>query len=370
MQLDLHYYGVAFLARAAGFSQDEAEIIAYSSQYVDDSTEGSPVHVGDYLFNPVRTAHYSLKAFTWGVQSKIFIPFHFLPPKIRQCNLVTGEYPTSPMAKMIFNRACAESDTKLRLVRIGVALHTIADTYSHQGFSGRDHEENRLASCSALNTENVSNFTICKRIKSMGAWICRKAKKIIRPAVPAVGHVHAIHNPDIPHLEWDYIYSGKELPVHRDNKEVFLMACKQIYTLLCDAVQPKKRANAVKEPDRIKPLKSWEEIKSSIIECLASSAYDSDNNDLIEDDELFRCECWLKIYAKCFDEELTLYDKYYWRMEALKPANPKHVRWDTMSKEEISRHNYNHNPKFFSSYWVRFHRAAMTQRYLVLYHLQ
>ena len=38
MQTDMHYYGTYALARLAGFSVSKAEIIAYSSQYVDDST--------------------------------------------------------------------------------------------------------------------------------------------------------------------------------------------------------------------------------------------------------------------------------------------------------------------------------------------
>ena len=369
MQSDLHYYGIAFLARAAGFSQDDAEIIAYSSQYVDDSTEGSPIHVGNYLFNPVRTAHYSIKAFSWSVQSKIYIPFHFLPPSPRKCNLVTVEYPVSSMAKLIFNRACEETDRALRLVRIGVALHTIADTFSHQGFSGRDSDENRLSSCNIINKDVTRTKCFIEKVKELAGHIWQKMISTVRPVVPAIGHVQALHNPDIPYLSWSYAYSGSESPVRRDNAEVFSRACKQIYELLCDAIQPKKRKNASKDPARVEPLKTWYEISDSINECIKSSIYDSEINNQVEDDELYRSECWRKKYKEHFGEELAIYDKYLWRKEALKPVNPEYVKWDTLSKDEISKHNFNHNPRFFSSYWVKFHRAAMTQRYLVLYHL-
>ena len=37
MDIEFHYWVTAFLAKNAGFSEDETEIIAYSSQYVDDN---------------------------------------------------------------------------------------------------------------------------------------------------------------------------------------------------------------------------------------------------------------------------------------------------------------------------------------------
>ncbi len=369
MQQDLHYYGIAFLARAAGFSRSDTEILAYASQYVDDSTEGSPIHVGNYLFNPIRTAHYSLRAYTWGVQSKIYIPFHFLPPKPRRCNLITADYPNSSLAKLLFNRACSEADPKQRLFRLGVALHTIADTYSHQGFSGRDHDENRLASCHIKNKKLTRNADLREKVNELTRLVWQRLKRIIRPVVPTIGHAQAIHTPDIPYLKWSYSYIGDKPLLSRNNPKVFLQACKQIYELLGEAVQPRKRKNAAKAPKRVEPLKTWSEISPHIKECLRSSVYTLEHNQQTTADEEYRCICWQKMYKECFNEDLTSYDKYLWRTEALRPVNPEHVRWDTLSKDEISKYTFNHNPKFFASSWVKFHRAAMTQRYLVLYHL-
>ena len=46
MDFDFHYYAVAVLARAAGFTSADALTIAYASQYVDHATESAPFHVG------------------------------------------------------------------------------------------------------------------------------------------------------------------------------------------------------------------------------------------------------------------------------------------------------------------------------------
>ncbi|OPX37320.1 MAG: hypothetical protein B1H11_06085 [Desulfobacteraceae bacterium 4484_190.1] len=33
------------------------------------------------MFDPVRTAQYGLDSYGWSAQKRIFIPFHFLPPR-------------------------------------------------------------------------------------------------------------------------------------------------------------------------------------------------------------------------------------------------------------------------------------------------
>lgn len=39
MQKDFHYCLIKVLAKNSGFSEDDAQIIAYSSQYTDDSVQ-------------------------------------------------------------------------------------------------------------------------------------------------------------------------------------------------------------------------------------------------------------------------------------------------------------------------------------------
>ena len=88
MQKDFHYYGIAVLARAAGFKSEDALTIAYASQYVDDSTESELFNLDvtkeELKFDPVRSSYFGLEALlsiTWSAQKRVWIPFHFLSPK-------------------------------------------------------------------------------------------------------------------------------------------------------------------------------------------------------------------------------------------------------------------------------------------------
>ena len=88
MQKDFHFYGVAVLARASGFSPKHALTIAYASQYVDDSTESELIKVNaagnELRFDPVRTAHKGLDllgALKWSAQMTADQLFPFLPPR-------------------------------------------------------------------------------------------------------------------------------------------------------------------------------------------------------------------------------------------------------------------------------------------------
>ena len=40
MQIDMHFYGIYALARAAGIKPDSAHTIASASQFVDDALDG------------------------------------------------------------------------------------------------------------------------------------------------------------------------------------------------------------------------------------------------------------------------------------------------------------------------------------------
>ena len=91
MQKDFHYYTVYSLLLDSGYSKEDAEVIAYASQYVDDCNENqlfkndpttvfkNEVHVGDQLFRGIITQTCSLKTFSDETQNYVLIPFHFLP---------------------------------------------------------------------------------------------------------------------------------------------------------------------------------------------------------------------------------------------------------------------------------------------------
>ena len=85
MQEDMHYYGTYAMARAAGLAVEQAKVVAYAAQYVDDSTcNDSEVHEDGGMFQTVATAHTNSEAISNAAadhteQRKIWVPFHFFP---------------------------------------------------------------------------------------------------------------------------------------------------------------------------------------------------------------------------------------------------------------------------------------------------
>ena len=190
MQRDFHYCCIAVLARAAGYRQRDALKIAYASQYVDDAVESEMISVGGIPFEPTRTAHYGLKSFSWGTQKRVFLPFHFLPGKpLTGVGDTFRTLPDSEFAHMVWDEAVAEPDPPFRHIRMGVALHTFADTWAHQQFTGREAPENDVEAI---------------RHRRNG-----RMKRLVLPNfyldfAPKIGHAQAGTYPDQPWLVWDY----------------------------------------------------------------------------------------------------------------------------------------------------------------------
>jgi len=333
LQVDYHYYAVYQLAKLAGFGPRDAETIAYASQYVDDSTESEPVvPFPDQHFDTVRTAHYNLGAFDWNVQKKIYMPFHFLPTSVRWESPKDFSYVTkqatdenTDLATMLIDDAVSESNKIFRLIRLGVALHTIADTFSHFGFSGRRHRENK-----------VGKIWLAK---TGGGWQLESVGSFVGDVfLPSIGHVEALHYPDQPYLKWRYTNSEGKMRV-RSNFSYSINGAKRIYHYL-------QFANSASAPLGSLDQDHPQDYKR--IESLFSSEGDLDS----------RCAKW-RAYTKAPE-----YDKMKWRRAALKGD----VRWDDLSgsEREVRLRKLEGKPGFDNSKWAYFHRAALKQRGLVL----
>jgi hypothetical protein len=334
MQQDFHFYCIGVLAKAAGFSEEDALTIAYSSQYTDDSTEGEPIRVGDMLFDPVRTAHKGLKAFEWSVQKRVFLGFHFIPAKpIETPQDTFCSAPGSPFAQMLLDRACNERSKQLRPYRIGIALHTFADTWSHQKFSGRENKEN--------NVEAIY-------IKEGNKWKHLFWKNMYLDFLPHIGHGQAGYFPDQSYLQWRYKRKISDEVVERDNTVEFLTSAKEIYDRL------KSCANG----NNNRPI-PWPQIKDDVKKLLADP----------EKEEKERFNKWRSEFGHLFTSNKFEYDKNTWRNEALQPEKEKDVQWDDYKPDEFRRLEFKMTRGFYETPWVRFHRAALKQRHYVLENL-
>ncbi len=314
MQTDFHYYTIMALAHLAGFPPAQAKVIAYSSQFVDDSTDSGQVEVGQYRYDTVRTAHLGLHLFSWNVHKKIYFPFHFVPALEWD-----GEY--SPyatradcaLARLAVQRALAEKG-ELRFYQLGVALHAYADSWAHEGFSGRRHKENDVRS--------LRRFVD-------GRWHpCRRAWDVVLDLFRArVGHLQAYAYPDLPHERWRYVdYQGRAH--ERENAARFTQAAHAVFGWLC-AAQGLRRAE-----------RRWHNVESKIKELFAGAHADLEG----------RCALWQEAFPEAFAGEgkSAHYDRHEWRSAAMEVARTGDLE------------------AFLHTDWVRFQRAALRQRFLVL----
>lgn len=200
MNLEFHYYAVYFLCARAGFSEDEARVIATSSQHVDEALVPWEADLGSSTYHTISTQNYVF----WDedILASVYLPFHFVPgdPVLaagRRTDRASNRFivtPDSPLAKTMLIEALGTRD----LFRIGIALHAYADTWAHQNFTGRTEEANVVDPASPL---------------------------------PPAGHLQALRAPDDALVLWrdDRLSPGLEFV---DNRERFLAAARKIYRYL------------------------------------------------------------------------------------------------------------------------------------------
>lgn len=344
MQSDFHYYATVVLARAAGFGEDQALTIAYAAQYVDDARDGRDILVGGREFSPLSTANdfgRYLASKDRDVWLKVYLPFHFLPPgpiASEADDFITR--PLGRLAERLIQDVAreADADPDYRLVRLGVALHTIADTWAHQGFSGRWSRENDVTELESLGAPTNLREAMAE------AW--RDFTGPIHAANPMqVAHFQAEFWPDYPFLAWRAHFAapgaaGREH--RRDNPREFLAAARWLHQTMSDWPKP---------PDR--SVMSWDELAPMVTARLAVS----------DPDREARCRPWRTAFAHLFPAHggLPQYDPHAWEVAAL-GEKLKQTPFSDAAEALGSRPSYPGRTGFVDSLWVKFHRAAAAQR--------
>ena len=200
MNVEFHYYAIYFLGLRAGFSDHDAQLIAYSSQFVDHNIISYRIKNGrtDYTLEPTQNYGFWDESFP----TEVYVPFHFFPgdSDFAGARRRDGGYnrfnttPNSPRVKQLLIDALETRN----LYRIGIALHTYADSWAHQNFSGRMELWNQIDASSPI---------------------------------PAIGHAQATTKPDNIEISWE----DPRLPEpYRfvSNFDRFMRAARQIYKYL------------------------------------------------------------------------------------------------------------------------------------------
>ena len=251
----MHYYGTYVIARAAGLPIDKARIIAYSAQYVDDSTDAdSEVNADGGMFMNIATAHTNAQATFNAVahtseQRLVWVPFHFYPggegdsifEKLicRKDSAVAREM----VAHHIQQAVNAKDSYGAALM--GITCHVYADTFSHYGFSGVSSSLNEIdADSFELEVEDpaVKAYVMTKLAEfftkyGSRSWVSgfqKLASMGASTATGALGHGAVGTYPDRPFLKWRFRYMEDELNTGewRENQKTFLEGCEKLHAAL------------------------------------------------------------------------------------------------------------------------------------------
>jgi hypothetical protein len=245
---DAHYYAMLGFCRGCGFDKESALTLAYASQFVDDAKINlmfikNPNKKIQYeivgnrpAFFNIATCHYYFKIKTFNYEAMInnTCAFHFVPgcqgdnfsKKLRCAE-------ESPVIVDILEEALLEDN----LIKFGVALHSYADSFSHQGFSGLLSKVNDIKNCRSQNKEYFLGI-FDGFLNTLEGFGKQRYEKLFDTFVPCYGHSQALDYPDLPYLEWSYKYDQSSGFYNRyretkiDNRDRYSRAFKRIRSYL------------------------------------------------------------------------------------------------------------------------------------------
>lgn len=242
MQLDMHFYGVYAIARAAGIKPETARTIAYASQFVDDAIDDKVIVLLDQkAVLPIMTSHKPLdfKNAMPDDQWKVWIPFHFLPGNSGHdfVERMACRKNSEPAKKMI-RHALDHKNKEYWPHLIGLTAHVYADTFSHFGFVGFSHNFNKAKSDSIMISEGHSRGIIGYVKEKFEDFKTRFAGNFAE--IVPIGHGSVATYPDRPYLDWSFKYeSGNHEPsdTNRNNLINFHEGCKCLYDFFYEFAQ-------------------------------------------------------------------------------------------------------------------------------------
>lgn len=304
MQLDCHYYGTYYMARQAGFSRDDAKVIAWAAETVDEldfehvialKEKGVKIPyfvTAEGMFDRIYDQYNSLTR-DEGIEQReirkllrgIWVPFHFLPGNFigavdrkdvwhyegwsfieMACQEASDLYDNTKNDGIFRDKSvlsvvgstyledmallCRTSTNTVRaiienakdqylhyygdsgcriraLCAVGICMHVLADTWSHQGFAGTPSRW--VNDCDILENNVVlsssGDSTVTKDTEFTG--IKQELNHVANPIFVRHGAASVI--PDIPGATWNVRHAYRKSSEKINNSKRFISGLLQMY---------------------------------------------------------------------------------------------------------------------------------------------
>lgn len=348
MQIDIHHTAVYVLCRIAGMRSECADIVAYSSQQVDDAVHKHVLKFSDgSVFKQTMTAHKLLIPRNYEINETInvWIPFHFLPRGDGSSPEALAVAPNSKVLGLLLEGIRTSSSTH-SLYRLGIGLHCLADAYAHKDFIGLYNGYNDVRLLSGVDEKGFIEDAGRLSLKLWDKW---------RSDCLSVGHIEVLDNPDIPYADWSYSRGSKVYKV-RNLEERFLPAVRKIHEYL---VYYLSKNPQFRSKINQRPFQDYEDKFRTILSFRGSKEE--------------RYKNWLKYIKNNYfefsdfdDRDGTLfYDDRAWFKQAVEAVK--------VTKKRNNQHRQNNyqvfkkKEGFEESHWVRFMQAAAEHKFLVVH---
>lgn len=377
MQIDGHHTGTYIAARLAGFGHEEADIISYAAQYVDDATNEGPIVFADspFLYARIASAH-SMIDYNNLIEVRnhlAWLPFHFLPGNGQ---LPAGETPDggeigkmacrpdSHIARDMLQMAFLDHDHSRALYRLGIAMHVYADTFAHQGFIGALSIGNRVDEMTSGNKtldkaiHDASEKELLERLWSKVKAIVQLVWTSLQVAFreckspfkywtdffrdEPLGHAAADTFPDQPYLTWQYRDWQGRL-IQRNNPETFMTA----FNMMVKAMQAWRAGDGTMDLSKHPGMGAAD---AAALEALVRTVIDPVGKK--------RHDEWCTRIAQgafSFGPATLTY-------KPKEAGSWKEAALGTIKKEDTGYETYPYSPAFLDSHWKRFHDALQAHR--------
>jgi hypothetical protein len=232
LNIDFHYGVIYIVSRLAGLSVEDAQIVGYACQYVDDSTTNDLLKFADgEIYERVASAHqaYDYKNAIDIDNREVWVPFHFLPgaegDTFAEKVVCRAD---SAVARTMVRSAIQNLNPDHGLHSLGVTLHAYVDTWAHQLFSGVISRYNIVTD---LKGDDLNEENLTAPLKRFFTAALENIQTQILGNTPLLGHGAALHYPDMPWANWSYMNGFNQL-IQRENLTQFVqaadMACRVV----------------------------------------------------------------------------------------------------------------------------------------------